>query len=65
MDLAAVFRKVGGNFIADESVRQVDNLQRSLDAIMVGDSDELHATTSGDLVDFPRLRVTLRSSNPS
>ena len=60
MHLAAVFREMGRNLGADEGSRQMSDFQGTVDGVMVGDGDEVHATFPGSAVEMPGRCVALR-----
>jgi len=47
---------------ADESSRQMADLQSSVDGVVIGDGDEIHAALAGDLVQMPGRGITLRNT---
>ena len=60
--LAAVFRKIGGRFLANEAARQVRGLQASLDGVVVGEGKGVHAQLAGVAVQEQGIAETLRSA---
>ena len=42
MNLARIVRKMSRNLLADECVRQVRDLEATVDRVVIGDGDEIH-----------------------
>ena len=42
VNLAGIVREISRDLLADESVRQVGDLQAALDRVVIGDGDEIH-----------------------
>ena len=51
-DLHPVFRKSRGNRLADETSRQVTDLQTSLDRVIVREGDEIHPGSTESYMEF-------------
>lgn len=60
MNLAAVFRKMGGDLGADEDSRQVADFQGAIDGVMVADGDEVHAAIAGGAIQVVGRGVAFR-----
>ncbi len=65
MDLAAVFREVGGDFRREERAGQVGDFQRAVNTVVIRDGHELHAALPRRPIDGVRLDKALRGSDPS
>ena len=63
VDLGAVFGEVGRDFVGDERARQMGDLQRALDTVVVGDGDEVHARLPGVAVDVERFDERFRRAD--
>jgi len=65
VELATVFRAVGGDFLAEKGVVGVPGLDfnRALDRVVVGDRHEVHAARLGGLVELFRIGETLRCAD--
>ena len=55
MDLAAILREIGRDFIGEERAGKVGDLQRAADAVVVGDGHEVHPL-------LPRVAIDLLGS---
>ena len=42
VNLAGIVREISRDLFADEGVRQIGNLKAALDAVVIGDGDEIH-----------------------
>ncbi len=59
MDLAAVLRERDGHLFGEEGARQVGDLERAGDGVVVAQRDEVHAALAAQAVDFARLGEAL------
>ena len=63
MNLALIFGEIGCYLFADKCTRQMSDLQRAIDAIMICDCDQRHTPAAGDSVDIKRFSKTFRAAN--
>ncbi len=63
MEFAAVFRKISGDFLADKGVRQVGDIQRPIQLIVVGDGDMGQPLLPGQLIKAQGLGKTFRAAD--
>src|SRR5262245_60889801 len=64
MDLAAILREVGRDFVADEHALEMSYFQGGTDSVVIGDRNELHSTPPVAFVNSFGFGVALRRSNP-
>jgi hypothetical protein len=57
VDFALILREKGGDFLADESIGQVGDLESAGDLVVIGDCDEVHASLFGAIINLLRRRV--------
>ncbi len=61
-------RDEAGDLFADDEVRRVgmpvEELETAVDAVVIGDADEIHAARLGHAIDVVRSRVALARAQP-
>jgi hypothetical protein len=65
MQLAAVMREVRGHLFADESARQVSDVEATIDGIVIGDGDVIHPAFAQLLVHILWIGIAVRKIEPS
>ena len=65
VDLASVAGKVGRDLFADERIRQVANLETTLDRVVIGDGDVIHAALAQLLIKPARIGVAIGKLQPA
>ena len=63
MHLAPVVRKVGGDLLADEDVRQMGDFQGAVDGVVIRDGHMAHAPALGDLIELQRFGEAFRAAD--
>ena len=63
MQLAAVFREIAGDLLADKSTRQVGDFEGAVDTVVIADGHMRHPPSSGDVVDLQRFGKTLGAAD--
>jgi len=51
VNFALVLRKIGGNLFTDKSVRQITDLQRALDRVVICDRDQIKLCAARSMID--------------
>ena len=65
MHLAAVLGEIGRHLLADECARLVRDFEATLDAVVVGDGDEIHPARAKQVVEFPGLGIAVGKIEPA
>jgi hypothetical protein len=60
VDFASIFRKVRGDFVADEHTLEMGDFQGTTNAVVIGDRNELHSATPSPFVEGLGFGVALR-----
>jgi hypothetical protein len=61
--LAAIFRKTGADLFADEDAGEVGDFEAALDAVVIGDGDQVHAAIAQLLVKRAGFRTAIREAD--
>src|SRR5256885_15898831 len=59
VDLAGVLREISRDLLADESLRQVGDLQTAVDRVVIGDRDKIHASFEQLPMQFPWIGIRI------
>ncbi len=63
MHFAAILGKTGGDFLADEGIRKVGDLQAALQGVVVRDGDQAHPLIPQRVVNVPWFGVAFRTAD--
>jgi hypothetical protein len=59
VDLAAVLGKPGGDLLRDEDAGEIGDVQAAVDAVVIGDGDEVHAALAQEGVELAGVGVAV------
>ena len=62
MHLTAVLREIAGDFLADKGIGQVGDFQTTVDIVVIGDGNPIHATLFGDGIELFGFGVTFMTA---
>jgi hypothetical protein len=64
VNLAGILWKVGRNLLANKRVRQIANLQTTVDRVMVGNGNEIHSAFEQLAMQFARIGIGIGKVEP-
>jgi hypothetical protein len=65
VDLAMILGEPGGDLLGDEDAGEIGDLEAAVDAVVIGDGDEVHAALAKEGVELAWIGVTIGNVEPA